>query len=116
MSRASNRRGYMKTFLCTLFLAVFAIVAQAADATGKWTGTFTPDEGNASGGTVVLKQNGTEITGTGGPTDEEQFPIANGKIDGDKITFDLQHPSGMVLKMILTLDGDSLKGDVTASR
>jgi hypothetical protein len=106
----------MKTFLCTLFLAAFAVVAQAAEVTGKWTGTFTPEEGGGGTGVVNLKQNGTELTGTAGPSDDEQIAISEGKIDGDKVTFQISHPNGMTLKMMLTLDGDTLKGDVTGSR
>lgn len=106
----------MKTILCTLFLAAFAVVAQAADATGKWTGTFTPEEGGGGAGVVVLKQDGAELTGTAGPSDDEQLAISNGKVDGNKVTFEIKHPSGMTLKMELTLDGDSLKGDVTGNR
>jgi len=106
----------MKTLACTLLLALCAFTAFAADATGKWTGSFTPSDGDPSTGYVVIKQSGTEITGTAGPTADEQFPIVNGKIDGDKVTFDVSHPSGMTLKMSLVLDGDTLKGDVTANR
>ena len=105
----------MKTLLCTLFLAAFAVVAQAADVTGKWTGTFTPSEGNASEGTINLKQDGDKVTGTGGPNDGEQMPISNGKIEGNTVSFEIAH-DGMTLKMVLTVDGDSLKGDVTATR
>jgi hypothetical protein len=103
----------MKTLACTLLLALCAF---AADATGKWSGTFTTEEGNPGTGVVVIKQTGTEITGTAGPSMDEQLPIANGKIEGDKVTFEVSHPSGMTLKMSLVLDGDSLKGDVTANR
>jgi hypothetical protein len=106
----------MKTLACTLLLALCAFTAFAADASGKWSGTFTTDEGAPSTGYAVIKQAGTEITGTAGPTADEQLPIANGKIDGDKVTFEVSHPSGMTLKMSLVLDGDTLKGDVTASR
>jgi hypothetical protein len=105
----------MKTLACTLLLALCAFTAFAADAAGKWSGSFTPEGQEASTGMLILKQSGTEITGTGGPNAEQQYPLANGKIDGNKVTFDLQHPSGMVLKMALVLDGDTLKGDATAN-
>jgi len=106
----------MKTLACTLLLALCAFTAFAADATGKWTGTFTTEEGSPSTGYAVIKQAGTEITGTAGPSAEEQLPINNGKIDGDKVTFEISHPSGMTLKMSLVLVGDTLKGDVSATR
>ncbi len=106
----------MKKLVCVLFFAFCAMTALAADVSGKWTGTFTPEEGEAGQGTLILKQNGIEITGTGGPSDGEQMAISNGKIDGNKVTFEISHPSGMTMKMSLVLDGDTLKGDVTASR
>jgi hypothetical protein len=105
----------MKTLACTLLLALCAFTAIAADAAGKWNGSFTPEGQDASTGLLILKQSGTEITGTGGPTADQQYPLANGKIDGNKITLELQHPSGMVLKMALVLDGDTLKGDASAT-
>jgi len=106
----------MKTLAYTLLLALCAFTAFAADATGKWSGTFTREEGDPSTGMVVLKQTGAEITGTAGPTMDEQMAISNGKIDGNKVTFELSAPNGLTLKMSLVLDGDTLKGDVTASR
>jgi len=105
----------MKTLACTLLLALCAFTAFAADAAGKWSGSFTPDGQDASTGLLILKQSGTEITGTGGPNADEQFPVANGKIDGNNITLELHHPSGMVLKMALVLEGDTLKGDANAT-
>lgn len=106
----------MKTILYVFLLAAFAALAQAADASGKWTGTFTAEgSDHTEGGVVILKQTGAEITGSAGPSDEEQMPISNGKIDGDRITFDVNGPDGLMLKISLVLEGDSLKGDVAGS-
>jgi hypothetical protein len=106
----------MKTLLCTLILALSAATAFAADVTGKWPGTFTPEGQEAQPALIVLKQTGDTLTGTGGPDENQQWPIANGKIDGDKVTFDLNAPNNMVLKMSLVLDGDKLKGEMSMSR
>jgi len=35
---------------------------------------------------MMLKQRGTEITGTAGPNENEQHLALKGKIEGDKIT------------------------------
>lgn len=105
----------MKKLVCTLLLALCAVAAFAADASGKWAGTFTPEEGGPTDGVVILKQDGAALTGTAGPNDGEQLEISNGKIDGNKVTFEIKHPNGMNLKIDLVLDGDSLKGDVTAN-
>jgi hypothetical protein len=107
----------MKTLVCTLLLALSAMTAMAADVSGKWPGTFTPDgqqEGQPA--LVVLKQTGDAITGTAGPDENQQWPISNAKMDGDKLSFDVTANNGMMLKMSLVLEGDHLKGEITMSR
>jgi hypothetical protein len=82
----------MKNRLVLLF-AMFALtcmVALGADVSGKWTA-----EGR--GGTTqtfTLKQSGATLTGTvdagrGGPVE-----IANGKVDGDKVYFEVTRDMG----------------------
>ncbi|HXB72067.1 MAG TPA: hypothetical protein VNY05_27775 [Candidatus Acidoferrales bacterium] len=88
----------------------------AADISGKWSGTFSGT--NATGESrqatafVVFKQNGTELTGTAGPDEAQQFPITKGKIEGNRITFEVQS-DGPLYKLDLMLDGDHIKGDAT---
>ena len=106
----------MKTLACTVLLALCAMTAFAADVTGKWSGTFTPEGGNQSPALVILKQTGDTITGSAGPDDSQQWPMSNGKIDGTKITCDVTSPDGIVLKIALTLDGDKMKGDAAMTR
>jgi hypothetical protein len=106
----------MKIFLSTLLIALFAMTAMAADVTGKWTGTFAPEGQDPSGAFVILKQSGTTLTGSAGPDEEQQWPISNGKIEGNKITGEVTSPEGQVFKLDLTLDGDRIKGDVNSSR
>jgi hypothetical protein len=64
---------------------------------------------------MVLKQNGTEVTGSGGPDETQQWPIQNGKIQGNKITGQVQS-EGPLYKVDLTVAGDRITGDVTAER
>ena len=59
-----------------------------------------------------LKQNGGEITGTAGPSDEQQWPIRSGKIDGDRITFQLP-TDGPIVKFELNLIDGHMKGTAT---
>ncbi|MDE3164414.1 MAG: hypothetical protein KGN36_01305 [Acidobacteriota bacterium] len=112
----------MKTLLLAMALVVGGIAAAAADTdvTGKWTGSFnvtTPDGGSEDGTAVaVLKQSGGEITGTAGPNEDEQYPINKGKIDGDKITFEVQPHEGQVIRLSLVLAGDRIKGDAVMER
>lgn len=105
----------MRTFLCLLVLAALAVAAVAeVDVTGKWTGTFTmvgpngeSDEGPAL---FILKQNGSDISGTVGPGENEQFTIQKGKIEGDKITLEADH-SGHIMKISLVLAADHITGE-----
>ena len=125
-----------KLLFVTTLLLVVAFVAFAADVTGKWT-----YEGPGRGGnpgrptTITLKQDGAKLTGSvpaqmgggrrGGaaadpaapppppPADQE---ISNGKVDGNKISFEVKTSRGgndFVTKYEGTLDGDSLKLKIT---
>ena len=108
----------MKTFLCMLLLAVFARATTEQDVTGKWSGSFAPvgpnGDSKESTAFLVLKQNGTEITGTAGPNEGEQFPIEKGKIEGNKITLEVNHEDH-ILKFALVLADERIKGEATMS-
>ena len=75
--------------LCALF-ALTTVMALAADVTGTWKGEAGPKGGPP---TFNLKQSGSTITGvqTSGRGDVE---ITNGKIDGDKIYFEVTRDMG----------------------
>ena len=107
----------MKTVLILLALTAMAFTAAAADVSGKWTGTFVTDSGEAQPAYIVIKQAGATLTGTAGPDEGQQWPIRNGKIDGNELSVEVQHPdSGMVFKVDLVLTGDRLKGNITGSQ
>ena len=109
----------MKTILCFLMLGALALVAAPeANVTGKWSGSFvvTRDgQTNDSTAYLVLKHTGSEITGTVGPNESEQYPIKSGKIDGEKITLLVDH-DGRVVNFDLVFAADRIKGDVKMSR
>jgi hypothetical protein len=104
----------MRTFLCFLVLAALTVAAVAdVDVSGKWSGTFnmTGPDGDKDGTAVlILKQSGTDITGTVGPGEDEQFPIQKGKIEGDKITLEADH-DGHTMKIDLVLADDRITGE-----
>jgi hypothetical protein len=102
----------MKTAACVLLFALCAM----ADVTGKWTVTFTPEGESATQGIALLKQAGGDVTGTVGPSDGDQNAISNGKIEGDRLTFEVRHPNGMLVKIALVIDEDSMKGDATLTQ
>jgi hypothetical protein len=106
-----------KIALCVLALGVLAFTAAAADVTGKWSGKFAPigPDGQEHDGSafVILKQAGTQLTGTAGPDESDQWPMSNGKIQGNKITGEVKDPNGPTYKLDLVLDGEHIKGDIT---
>ncbi len=95
-------------------LGLFLLLASAAfgaDVTGKWTGSLDLDNGNHGGAYVALKQQGSVITGTQGPSAASQFPITSGHIDGQQVTIEAR-PGSAVLRLTMKLAGDKLTGDV----
>ncbi|HYW41751.1 MAG TPA: hypothetical protein VE959_02765 [Bryobacteraceae bacterium] len=106
----------MKIFLCVLLTAVFAIGAAAADVSGKWTGSYTFENGNSGAAFMTLKQAGAVLSGTAGPAEDSMWPIQNGKIQGNTLIFEIKSSDdGTIYKCQLTLSGDSLKGEVSVS-
>jgi hypothetical protein len=105
-----------RIFVCFLLVVAAAAIAMAADVTGKWTGSFTPENDEAHTALLVLKQDGAAITGTAGPDESQQFPIRTGKIDGNKVVLEISPSEGAIYHLELVLDGDHMKGDLTAKR
>jgi hypothetical protein len=96
-------------------IAALALAAMAADVSGKWSGTFTPEGQDAGNAYLVLKQSGTTLTGTAGPDENQQWPISSGKIEGNKLSGQVTSPDGATYKFTLTLDGEHIKGPVEAN-
>jgi hypothetical protein len=98
-----------------MLAALCVMAAAAADITGKWTGTFAltrPDgETRDTTALLVLKQTGSEVTGTVGPNEGEQHAITKGSIEGDKIAL-LVEGDGRVIKFDLVLASDKISGNV----
>lgn len=96
-------------------LALASIVVLGADVSGKWV-----SEGGRGGPqTFTLKQSGSDLTGTieggrGGPVE-----IKNGKVDGDKVSFDVERQfqgNSMTIKYSGEVSGDSMKLTVDTGR
>lgn len=94
--------------LCLLF----SLAAMAADITGKWSGNF-----KAAGSEhripqlIILKQHGSALSGTAGPNSGEQYPIENGKVEGNKTTFQVT-TGEWKFTYSLTAEKDSLSGEL----
>src|SRR5215831_20799263 len=62
----------------------------SADVSGTWTGTFSvPGSDHKEPQYFILKQDGTKLTGSGGPDAVEQYVIANGTVEDGVVTFEL---------------------------
>jgi len=82
----------MKRKMAVVFLLVVSAMAgdPTGNLTGKWSGAFKVDGGDHEVPQLfILKQQGKTLTGTGGPNASEQYPIENGRVDGDHVTFEL---------------------------
>jgi len=107
----------MRTIHGILLAGVLALVAAAdTNVTGRWSGSFdiTAPDGQTKESTalLVLKQNGSDISGTVGPNEDEQHAITKGKIEGDKILLEAAD-NGTAITFTLALTGDRIAGDVS---
>jgi len=101
----------MRTLVLPALLGLFALVASAADVTGKWVAQVPGRGGNATETTFNLKQDGSTVTGTvsGGRGDQ---PISDGKVEGDKISFNvnLEFNGNKITQAYTgTVSGDEMK-------
>jgi hypothetical protein len=107
----------MTRLLCVL---LFSAVALLADVTGKWSGSFdvSGPDGQVHNDTALLnlKQDGNTLTGTAGPNEEDQKNIRAGKIDGNKIAFEVPLEDGTVIKFDLLLADEHLRGTASGER
>ncbi len=93
---------------CLVFVGLLmSVCAPAADFSGKWSGS-SPDK---SVGAVyaVLRQDGTTLTGSAGPSESHQFPITTGKVGGDHLVFEVKMGGG-IIRFELTAVASELKG------
>ena len=108
------------TNIAGFLLFVLSTPLLAADVTGRWTGTFTvmgrDGEGEPGPALLLLKQEGTALTGTAGPNEGDQSSIQQGKVEGGVITFTIERHEGQVMKFTLKHVGDEISGDVRGER
>ena len=100
-----------------------------SDASGTWHGSFRVDGGDHDvPQLLLLKQDGAKLTGTGGPDASERYPISNGQVSGDHVTFELTtgewkfsydlKDSGLEMngKLVLKSANDSRSAEVTLKK
>jgi hypothetical protein len=102
----------MRKLITTGFLlGLLSLTALAADITGKWTAQMPGRNGQTREATFTFKVDGNTLTGTVSGRMGEA-PIADGKIDGDTVSFtQTMEFNGNTVKMLYkgTVSGDSIK-------
>jgi hypothetical protein len=94
-----------------LFL-LFAVAPMAADPTGKWSGSFKAEGADHNiPQFVILKQQGSTLSGSAGPDASEQYPLENGRVDGNNVSFQVT-TGEWKFSYSLTVEKDSLSGDL----
>ena len=94
--------------LLVLALLLLPLVCAAEDITGQWSGML----GNEPA-LLILKQDGSNVSGTVGGNSGDRHPIAEGKIEGNKVSLEMRE-GNRNMHFELTVNGDELSGDVSA--
>ena len=107
----------MKALLIGMILAVTSF---AADVSGIWNGTFSPQQQDGSTGEsrpafLELKQDGEKLTGKVGQSADQSFEINEGAIKDDVVTLTAAMPEGS-LKITLKIKDGKLEGDLLMER
>jgi hypothetical protein len=102
------------TFLALTALLTFSFVAAAADVNGKYTAEV-PGRNGTQTNTFTFKTTGTTVEGSI-TTQRGDTPIADGKIDGDTLTFSVSRAGrdGTPMKTVYTgkIKGDTIEFSV----
>jgi hypothetical protein len=88
----------MRTFVFTVLFMFVAGLAFAADVDGTWKGSMDMMGQSMELG-FTFKANGSELTGTHKGPQGNEYPISEGKIENDKITFAVQVTGQMAMKI-----------------
>jgi hypothetical protein len=91
----------MRTKILVMAVVVLSFMlstAWGADITGKWKGTMDM-MGQAMELGFTFKVAGSELTGTSAGPQGQEYPISEGKIDGDDLSFVVQVTGQMEMKI-----------------
>jgi hypothetical protein len=98
----------------TSVLAVLcSVISLAADVAGRWSGDAkipSPEGQRTQPVCLILKSEGSTVTGSVGEDEVETRPIQNGKLQGDTLTFEVPTDEA-TYRVTLKLDGDFLTGE-----
>jgi hypothetical protein len=108
----------MKIRLALLTFALAAVVAFAADATGKWTWEQQGRAGTQTL-TLTLKADGGNLTGTLAGGRGGDVEISDGKVNGDSVSFNVIREfqgNKITIKYSGKISGDEMKLTVEGGR
>ncbi len=102
----------MKKLLCLCAALMMSFTAASAfaasDVTGTWTATVAGQNGDSMQITFTFKQDGVKLTGTSSGPMGDPMEISDGKVDGDKLSFNVSF-NGMTIKHEGVITGDTIK-------
>ena len=102
----------MKKLLCLCAALMMAFTAASAfaasDVTGTWTTNMAGPNGDSMQITFTFKQDGAKLTGTVASPMGDPMEITEGKVDGDKLSFNVSF-NGMTIKHEGVFSGDTIK-------
>jgi hypothetical protein len=100
----------MRFHTLVLGFLLLAVSALAADVDGKWSGTISTPNGDFPQ-TFTFKADGATLSGSLEFMPGMAIPIADGKVDGNNISFSVTLDFGMPFKLTYTgvVSGNELK-------
>jgi hypothetical protein len=100
----------MRFHTLVLGFLLLAVSALAADVDGKWTGTISTPNGDFPQ-TFTFKADGAKLSGSLEFMPGMAIPIADGKVDGNNISFSVTLDFGMPFTLTYTgvVSGNELK-------
>jgi hypothetical protein len=98
----------------TIALWTFLLAgAMASNLAGKWSGNFKVNGGDHDVPQFfIFQQQGTKLTGSGGPNPGEQYPIEDGRMEGDEANFELTTGEWKFTYHLKRTAQDQLRGDL----
>jgi hypothetical protein len=106
--------------LAALLAGVTCVAAPDVNISGTWTGKamVTPEGAEAveRSAIVVLKQEGSTVTGTAGPAEDTMLPISNGKLEGSKLTFAVVQEGEVNITFNMAFENGRLTGTAAGNQ
>jgi hypothetical protein len=96
-----------------LLITLVALATSNHDLSGRWSGNFRVDGGDHNVPQLfIFQQQGTKLSGSGGPNEGEQYPIENGTIVNDDARFQLTTGEWKFTYHLQRAAKDDLQGDL----